>query len=470
MIPTLIEGLVSAAGARRSRPAIVFGTDVWSYDRLLTSAHALADELTAAGAAGRRVAIDIGSEPSHIVGILGTHLAGATSVPLDDKWTADQARQRLDLCEVSFVLGASDGSLRVDRHADGRVVAAPDVPFLLAPTGGTTGVPKAIVISERATLARFMTQAVEFGFSSATRHLSATPLFHGGGRSFVLSQLYFGGSVDMHPRFDTEAFTVALRDVDLAFVVPTMLQRLARHGDAGRSTDRATLLISGAPVRDEASALLARVGISRAHDYYASVEAGPISIRSVRRLGDEFGDSHLAFGVRLLGLPDDIPPEGAVVEGVAVASHAVADGIIELDGPHPYEVLDGGAHVVRMSDRVRIGPDLSLAPQGRTDDVILSGGVNIFPSEVEKAVRSLDGVVDACVVGIPDDEWGQVVAAAVVADRDLDPADLTARLRGRLTGPQLPRTYLFVESLPLTSVGKTDRRRLEGLLTERARS
>lgn len=461
MMPLLLDRIRLHGAATPSRVAMVFQGTNWTYERLLTEVTLAGKVLADAGAKGRRVAVDLPSCPEHVVALLAVLEAGGTAVPLDPKWSRQQAASRLDLCEVSLILHRDDGALALREHQSVARPATEHVPFLLAPTGGTSGTLKAISISEEATLARFLTQAIEFGFGQDTTFLSATPMFHGGGRSFVLSQLYFGGKVVLHPGFEIDTYRRDLPHVDLAFAVPTMLRRLAEGPSETVST---TVLISGSASGGDLLTVLTAAGIQNAHDYYASVEAGPISIRSI--VSGAHVSSRLAFGVQLPELPARVADDGVVLENPLIVGHGVADGILEESGFTTYPAVAGRGREVRMSDRVRILPGMQLAVEGRTDDVIISGGVNIFPSEIEDVLRRVEGITDAVVVGVPDAEWGEVVTAALQADAAISIDAIRDRLRRELAGPQVPKRFSIMDVLPVTSVGKPDRKKIRSLLDE----
>lgn len=466
MMPALLERIRQNCAADPARTAIAFCGEAWTYERLVAEVDRLAGSLRSHGVGAdraARVAVDLPTGPEHVVALLACLSVGATAVPLDPKWSRPQAEVRADLCAAGWSLQA-DGGAVVLRARDSvtEVRDRAGSPFLLAPTGGTSGTLKAISISESATLARFLTQAVEFGFGRETTFLSATPIFHGGGRSFILSQLYYGGTVVLHPGFDVQDYRRALPHADLAFAVPTMVRRLA--ADSSRPVP-ATMLLSGAQSGGDLATVLGAAGIADAHDYYASVEAGPISIRTLR--GGELVSTRLAFGVHLPDAAATEPcTEGTTVEDPLVVGHGVADGILDQGGYTAYPETPGRGRGVRMSDRVLVAPGGGIEVLGRTDDVIISGGVNVFPSEVEDALRRLDGITDALVVGSPDREWGEVVSAAICAEPDLDLEQVRTRLREALAGSQIPKRFLTLPALPVTSVGKPDRRHVRTLFSE----
>ena len=132
----------------------------------------------------------------------------------------------------------------------------------------------------------------------------------------------------------------------------------------------------------------------------------------------------------------------------------------------------GARRVLATSDRGRLHPDGRLEVLGRLDDVIITGGVKVEPRHVEEALTGIDGVAEACVVGLPDEQWGSTVVAAVVLEpgrqpggpKRLDGAALREAARARLDGAHAPKRVVVLEALPLRPSGKVDRREVARLL------
>ena len=135
-----------------------------------------------------------------------------------------------------------------------------------------------------------------------------------------------------------------------------------------------------------------------------------------------------------------------------------------------------GRRLLATSDRGRLRPDGRLEVLGRLDDVIITGGVKVEPRRVEEALTSIDAVAEACVVGLPDEQWGSVVAAAVVLEpggqrggsNRWDSAALRTTARGRLDGAHTPKRVVALEALPLRPSGKVDRRAVARLIAAAA--
>jgi O-succinylbenzoic acid--CoA ligase len=165
-----------------------------------------------------------------------------------------------------------------------------------------------------------------------------------------------------------------------------------------------------------------------------------------------YGMSETASGCVYDGLPLD-GVELRLSDGrIDIRGPMLADGYRDFDGASPF--VDGWFHT---SDLGRWLPDGRLEVVGRLDDVINTGGVKVAPLLVERALTAVDGVTDACVVGLPDPEWGQVVAAAVVAENRPDEEQLRAAVRAAAGRAAAPKLIRFVPALPLLGPGKVDR-------------
>jgi O-succinylbenzoic acid--CoA ligase len=309
---------------------------------------------------------------------------------------------------------------------------------LVVPTSGSTGEPKGVLLSAAAL--RASGEATSARLGGPARWLLALPPTHIGGLQVLVRSLLAGTDPVLLPDapFTAGAFVAATgllgggrRCVSL---VPTQLRRLLEDAPAtaALSTYDAVLL-GGAAAR---AALLS-----------AAREAGV-------RVVTTYGMSETAGGCVYDGLP---------LDGVRVAVH---DGLIRLAGPvlasgyrlRPdltAEAFSGGEF--RTSDVGVLGPDGLLTVLGRADDVIVSGGEKVPPAAVEAALEKHASVVEAGVVGVPDDEWGERVVAFVVLRGPLSPTEARAQVARSLPRTWAPRELREVEQLPLLPTGKIDR-------------
>ena len=173
-------------------------------------------------------------------------------------------------------------------------------------------------------------------------------------------------------------------------------------------------------------------------------------------------------GVQLrISAEGEVLARGAMLAlGAVEASHGGDDGAVPLVPVAPLAPLAGDDGWYRTGDLGRLDGDGDLWITGRRSDRIITGGVNVDPHEVEAALRGYPAIADACVVGLPDPEWGEVVAAVVVlAEGAFDAAAAGAWSRERLAPPKRPRRWLPVDALPLNANGKVDRGAVRGLFS-----
>lgn len=353
-------------------------------------------------------------------------------------------------------LAASGSPTASARRVDGRSA------FFFGYTSGTTGVPKAVVVSHRARAAMALLYAQEYGcYGSHDTALHTTPLYHGAGLSRGLTPLMTGGSVVLHRRFNPSAVVHALAapEITAAFMVPTMFGAIfdLPEREVDRLRDRSLTILSNASALPEPikHRILATWPAVRLFEIYGSTEAGTVS--SLRpedqRRKDRCVGLPLAFtDVRLLGEDGNDVPTGQVGELVS-RSPFVFDGYYRDEAATAAAFRDGW---VGVGDLARRDDDGYLYVVGRKSEVIITGGVNVYPREVEEVISAYPGIREAAVFGVPDERWGERVSAAVVlaGEGELDVQRLDEHCRSRLSPAKVPRTVQVLAELPRTSSGK----------------
>ena len=335
----------------------------------------------------------------------------------------------------------------------------PEDPWVLCYTGGSTGIPKAAILTHRSITANAANTVVSWGLTADDTALLNAPLFHTGGLNvFTTPLVYVGGTTLVTRSFSVDQVfdLVHQGTISLFFGVPTMFIEMQRHPrfDAV-DFSRLKLLISGGapcpqPVFDRFFA--------RGVDFktgYGLTEAGPnnfwLPAQDVRRKPG-------SVGVPLFHVEARIEGDGE-------------EGELLLRGPHlcsgywrrPEETAKtfaGGW--LHTGDLARRDADGCFSIIGRSKDLIISGGENIYPSEVENVLAAHPEVAEVCVIGVPDAKWGEVPRALVVArpGADLTEARLLEFCQGRLARYKQPRSVRFLDALQRTSAGKVDRRSL----------
>ena len=363
-----------------------------------------------------------------------------------------------------------------DAPADGEGTA------VLLHTSGTTAAPKAAVLRHRH-LAAYVIGTVEFcGAGPDEAVLVSVPPYHVAGLANLLSNLYLGRRIVYLRQFDAEAWVRAVRDerVTHAMVVPTMLARICEvlEADGAGLPSLRALSYGGArtpsSVLQRVMALLSDVDLTNA--YGLTETSSTIAVLSP--------DDHRAARDGDLGATARLASAGKVLPTVEVQVRGDDGSAVAAD--EPGEVWVRGEQVsgeyrglgapldpegwFPTRDRGWVDADGYLFIEGRSDDTIIRGGENIAPAEVEEALLAHPGVAQCAVVGVPDDEWGQSIAAVVVAHpgATVDADELRAFARRALRGSKTPDVVTFVDALPYTETGKLLRRVvLSDLLTPR---
>ncbi len=335
-------------------------------------------------------------------------------------------------------------------------------------TSGTSGRPKAALLTHGNLLASAVASAFHVGVRAEDRWLAPLPLYHVGGLSVLIRSTLAGTTAVVHRRFDEAAVSRALREqgVTLASLVPAMLGRLLDH-DAGRPPYPAAVravLVGGAGAP---AGLLARAeerGLPVAPTYGLTEAASQVTTLApgqARRRPRSSGQPLLGVSVAIDAGGRRAQP-GEIGE-ILVAGPTVSPGYLN----RPAARRDGGW--LRTGDLGALDADGHLEVADRRDDLVVSGGENVYPAEVEAALAAHPAVQECAVVGLPDERWGQVVVAAIVCPGPDVPAgsSLEAFLRGQLAGYKVPRRIEVWEGpLPRTASGKLLRRRVREGLTD----
>ncbi|MSP67575.1 MAG: hypothetical protein EXQ96_05680 [Alphaproteobacteria bacterium] len=488
--------LRDAAAATPDRVALDDGRRCIGYGALDRAVDTFASGLLTLGVGrGEVVAALLPNSIAYVVVVLAVARAGAVFSPLNPRYKAFEIRRLLAAARPRVVVtGADRAEMLLAALGDAgvagcRVVvtegdAAPegclpwdaaqgspgaplplveeDEPFSLIFTSGTTGAPKGAVGSHRARMLWVLKSAVVYGLSEADSYLGTMPLVHSAGLTFTLMHLYAGARVRILESFDPAAYLAIVRaeGITSSLTVPTMLamimERHAAEGADQRLASLRRLITCGSPLTPQLKqAVLSRL-TPELFDYYGSTESNSMSVlkprdqlRKSRSVGQAFP------GVRFQILDSD---------GRSLAAGEV--GEIWCDNPSAmlrYHNLPAETAAVFRGSIIDTGDlgfldaDGFLHLVGRSKEVIITGGVNVYPAEIEEIVMLHGAVSDCAVVGVADAKWGQAIAAFVVlrAGHALDLAALQAHCRTYLADFKQPRHLTIVQALPKTASGKT---------------
>ncbi|HUS66775.1 MAG TPA: AMP-binding protein [Kofleriaceae bacterium] len=450
-------------------------------------------------AAGDRVAVLCGTRPEMVAAREAASAAEVALVPLDPRLAPPEiafilahARPALVLVEeghgaaadaaverllpirrpAMVALESVPAAARGGHAATGRRGGTPSpatIGATLLYTSGTTGRPRGCMRPAEVEAARAAEIIATYGVGPDDVHLVACPLAYSAPGIFLRAARAAGAATALMPRFTADGFLEAVRDLGATFffLVPTQLERiLALPPDARRAEDLASVravVVAGAPFAPALRrAAVDWLGPGRLWEFYGSSETGTITVlRPEEQLAHAESVGRAAPGVELRLVPRADAAE------IAVRSPTVMSGYwnpitmtVEWPGTEDRFLsvgdlgeLDAGGYL-RLIDRLH--------------DTIISGGVNIYPAEVERALAEHPLIESAVVFGVADSEWGQRVAAVVAARTGaaLDGEALCSHLRGRIASHKIPRQIVFVrvDEIPRTSSGKPLRRAAAALL------
>jgi fatty-acyl-CoA synthase len=390
---------------------------------------------------------------------------------------ASDLREKSASVESIFTFGPSEAGEDINDVASrvsvsGRLDRGPhgpeDLCYLLY-TGGTTGVPKAAMLPERALAALAYGTALGWDLPAEIRYLAVAPISHAAGMP-ILPTLLRGGTVVLQSRFDPTAWleAIAAERITLSLLVPTMIYALLDH-PALEATDVSsleTLMYGASPI---APTRLAE-GIERIGPVFCQLYGQTESFGQGTSLWRAHHDPHDLHRLTSCGTPmpftrvevrdDDGQP---VVDGTAgeicIQGPSVMQGYWKHEELTASTLAGGWLHTGDIG--VRDGDGL-LYIVDRKKDMIVSGGFNVFPREIEDVLGEHPAVSTVAVIGVPDGKWGEAVKALVVLrpGARADPAELIALVRERKGPVCAPKSVEFVDSLPVTAVGKADKKLL----------
>jgi long-chain acyl-CoA synthetase len=473
------------------------------------------------------VALVMANTPEYIAAYRGATWSGRRLTPCSTRWTAADVAYVVENCEADAVVVDAryaeivrEGIRHIDParrfvvgdmvgnavgHSVGRVGAAPgllegfrpwsDVEALSgAPyekplcgenmlyTSGTTGRPKGVLRknsptgppptitaqSGAAMMTAFLPEGARDGI-----HLVSSPLYHSGPNAYCDGALLLGADLVLMERFDPEAFLAAVERyrATSTFLVPTHFVRLLRLPPEVRNrydVSSLSLVCHGsAPVSVEVKRAMIEWWGPILYEFYGGTEGGGVQISSQEWLAKPGSVGRPRPGLELAILDDAGQPVPAKTEG-RVCFKLDATPFEYKGDPEKTSESRHGDGYYSLGDIGYIDEDGYLFLCDRRSDVIISGGVNLYPAKIESVILGLPIVADCCVVGAPDDEWGEEVRAVVQL---CDPGVLTdeaaraktveairAACRAQLSGPEVPRGVDFDQALPRTETGKLARR------------
>lgn len=490
---TLGEPIERAALVHGGREAVAFvasaGTRRYDYRTFADRVRRAGTVVASVSEPGDRVALWALNSSSYLELFFGIPAAGRVVVPHNTRWAEPELRYatedagaRVLICDrdPGGLAAVVERVIRIDTgEYDDLVDAADPTPFdpTVTPdtlaglfyTGGTTGRSKGVMLTHANLMANGVHAQIGQPFESDDRYLTMAPMFHAAGLYQVVSELFVGASNVIIPGFDPGVALDVIESerITCAIAVPTMLAAL-NEAQAASPRDVSSLRW----ISHGASPCAVEV-LRRAHDLfgcelihlYGATETAPLATlmrHEEQLLGSDreksCGPSAPGVRIRIVDSANRELPTGEVGE-VAIKGPNVMRGYWNKPD-QTAEVLDRDGWY-RSGDVGRLDDDGYLFLVDRAKDMIVSGGENVYCTEVEDALYTHPGVLEATVFGIPDERWGESVHAVVVAreGHDVDAAALAAHCRDRIAGYKVPKSFTFrAEPLPKSGPGKVLKR------------
>ncbi|GAA4368047.1 class I adenylate-forming enzyme family protein [Nocardioides caricicola] len=508
---TIAGGIREFARATPRATAVIDGDRTLTFGALDERASRLATWLLGKGLQpGERVAVLLGNRLEYPEVAAGIAKAGLVMVPLNPRLTPAESRYILEhsgaralvlddklaalagdaaeeLQLTVLCISSGNGATQLGPEyeaalaaADARDPYAPVSeldPFCIAYTSGTTGRPKGVVVSHRSRALTFYLSALEWGLGPGRTSAAVAPMYHGAGFAFGYAPVFAGGTVTMLRSWDPEEFlALCARDrVQSTFLVPTHAQMLRGLGEGAVAkhdlSSLDTLYFNAAalpwPLKQWVMAEFPQCGI---HELYGSTEGGIITNLRPADQHTKPGSVGHAWFLTELRVVDDAGnpvPNGEPGE-LFSRSPFLMNGY--HDDPEATAACTTDDGFLTCGDVVVRDEDGYVHIVDRKKDLIISGGVNVYPREVEDVLATHAAVAESAVVGVPSETWGEEVAAYVVLRGGVSvspeeiAAELEAHCRTGLAGFKVPRRWTVTDTLPRNAAGKILKRELRDRL------
>lgn len=480
----LADVFADHARTRPQKPALVDGPRSIAYGELDPLIRRTANHLRALGAGpGVLVGSALADTADHMVVILALARLGAPLLPLDIRWTAGEKTRVADFFGARLILreaadpplGGSVPDVALDaawhtgvaaQAATGDFPSDGELPLLLSLSSGTTGIPKGPMVSHARFMARFAIQRQSLGFTDDLTYMLATPAYFGAGRSFALGPLNIGATLHLFPPpYSPEELAAAINEkkIDVTLLVPTTLRKLLEIAKPGEYLlpGLKTLFSTGAMLHPAERREVLKKLTPTYINYYGSTEGGGLSVlrpTDPPEADDSVGRTVQGMTVQIVDETDRLVPPGTIGR-IRYAGPPVATGFYKNPDASAAAFRDGFFY---PGDLGKLDERGYLYITGRVKDLIIRGGVNIYPEEIEQTLLLHPGVKDCAVVGWPSRSRGEDIAAFVVPKAGQQPTAeaLRAWCRQNLAPYKIPRGVFFTEDFPRNAFGKVKKNEL----------
>ncbi|PPR12242.1 MAG: Long-chain-fatty-acid--CoA ligase [Alphaproteobacteria bacterium MarineAlpha11_Bin1] len=487
----LAKALDTNALRRPDQPAVITHEIVISHKEFREIVCRRATHLAEIGVTrGDIVGINLKDNPEHLAALFALARIGAAALPMDWRWTIEEKSRLTDFFSPKLVLSEPKDlfadvhgnwqSIKIDEAWQHKVndsdpdftsLEEGDPPLLLALSSGTTGIPKGPLITHKQFFARFMIYFATLGFTERTKYLCATPLYFGGSRGYSMCSVFAGGAALLFPPPYEMSDLLEFADRHGAtkmFLVPTLLRRILeippRNDDQLLMPSLDMLFSTGSILHPEERKAVMRNVCPRYLNFYGSTDGGGATALFWHDPPEVSGSvGRPVFGAEIEIADDDgclLPP--GEIGNIRYKHPGTATGYYNDPKASREAFRDGWYYPGDLGWRDEAG---YLFIAGRAKDMIIRGGVNIYPAEIEYVLSQHSGIREAAVVAWPSREFGEEVAAFIILrDENVDLDDIKDWCAQQLTKYKLPREIFPVEKLPKSGVGKILKKELEDKL------
>lgn len=430
---------------------------------------------------GQKVALFIGNEPSFLEVYFAVITMGWTAVPFDVKWSRQEAVHVMNMAEPDIIVASPSfqkrasfqfpatfltGDLQEGKEVVKRKFHA-DTPFYLGFTSGSTGQPKGFIRHHTSWLSSFTAGEKAFHYGKNDIILAPGPLCHSLSLFGATHALHIGASFYLTASFSAPEILHIIRNqkATVVYAVPTMLSGLAKQKEVIEIP--VTFLSSGAKLNPAVKKDLTCVfPNSSDYEYYGASELSYVTYSTgevEKQFPDSVGKPFPGVDISIRNENKDLLPPGKI-GNVFIRSDFLFTGYVKNEIATKQVLTPYGATI---GDLGYLNEEGVLTIIGRKNNMIISGGQNIYPEEVEKILKDVPSVKEAVVIGITDNHWGQKVIALIEWKNNNSEhlKRLKAHCRKQLAIYKRPRKYYSVTALPYTETGKIARRQIEKNLT-----
>ena len=498
------DGLRRNAGKFPLKTAAKDGFREINYADLNARVNQLAHGLLSLGVRrGDAVALSVGNRIEHLEIVFATAKIGALAIPLDVKWKALELAAVVAALEPGFIILQEDCAQEFEKAKalrDLRLVKAvslspdytysgllrgqslgePDIhvheddPFAVMLTSGTTGFPKGCLATQRTFVFHCINNAIEKGLGAHDKAILSSPIYFNAGRSFTLGIIYFGGTMILHERFDAEEVlkTIEREKVTYVGAVPTMCERMLHvlETEPYNTSSLRCLAITGGKVHPAVLEALKKNLTPNIYRTYASTDSGQMAIS---KPDDIAAKAHAAgrpvwcVDLRIVD-ENDKPVRVGEVGEIICKSPLSTHGYYKNPEATNASFRDGWFYT---GDLGYFDEEGYLFVAGRKKDMVKSGGISIYPLEIESVIYSHPDILEAAVIGVPDPQWGEALKAVIVLKHGakITGEELQQFCKDRLSSYKVPKSVDFVSSLPHTEVGKVNKVKVREMFSTEAK-